>query len=508
MNIGSETVFEIVNVTLPHLREGLDMDSARETVRAIREKASVGAVAISDNERVLAFTGIGEDHHVVGRPPLTHLTWETLSSGKVRVARGRQEIGCPVPECPLRAAVVVPLRANGHIAGCLKLYKAEEAAFAGAEVEFAIGLSQMLSMELELAEIDVQKRLTTQAELRALQAQISPHFLFNTLNTIASFCRNDGSLAQDLLIEFSELFRRNLKQHRGLVSLREEIDFVESYLRFEKYRFGERLLVVWDCDQDTLGVRVPPLALQPLVENAVAHGVPKRMGVSTLTIESHRSKEDVVIAIQDDGPGMDPSLLFRGDSEGIGMQNVQRRLQGLFGHKYGLAVANAQQAVDVDAIDYLLKPISKDRLRKCIRKVVGRLHVSEGATYSEEIRSVTDASGQEESREHLTARQGHRMVLIATEDIAYVQVEREEVNIFTREDRYEAMVSSLDGLERALDASSFFRTHRNYLVNLRHVSEVVPMFNRTYELVMTDAQESRVPVSRRRAVDLRAALGF
>jgi len=340
MNIGSETVFEIVNVTLPHLREGLDMDSARETVRAIREKASVGAVAISDNERVLAFTGIGEDHHVVGRPPLTHLTWETLSSGKVRVARGRQEIGCPVPECPLRAAVVVPLRANGHIAGCLKLYKAEEAAFAGAEVEFAIGLSQMLSMELELAEIDVQKRLTTQAELRALQAQISPHFLFNTLNTIASFCRNDGSLAQDLLIEFSELFRRNLKQHRGLVSLREEIDFVESYLRFEKYRFGERLLVVWDCDQDTLGVRVPPLALQPLVENAVAHGVPKRMGVSTLTIESHRSKEDVVIAIQDDGPGMDPSLLFRGDSEGIGMQNVQRRLQGLFGHKYGLAVAN------------------------------------------------------------------------------------------------------------------------------------------------------------------------
>lgn len=168
----------------------------------------------------------------------------------------------------------------------------------------------------------------------------------------------------------------------------------------------------------------------------------------------------------------------------------------------------AQQAFDVDAIDYLLKPISKDRLRKCIRKVVGRLHVSEGATYSEEIRSVTDASGQEESREYLTARQGHRMVLIATEDIVYVQVEREEVNIFTREDRYEAMVSSLDGLERALDASSFFRTHRNYLVNLRHVSEVVPMFNRTYELVMTDAQESRVPVSRRRAVDLRAALGF
>src|SRR5680860_1833260 len=114
MNIGSETVFEIVNVTLPHLREGLDMDSARETVRAIREKASVGAVAISDNERVLAFTGIGEDHHVVGRPPLTHLTWETLRSGKVRVARGRQEIGCPVPEWPLARKGTTTAARNGH----------------------------------------------------------------------------------------------------------------------------------------------------------------------------------------------------------------------------------------------------------------------------------------------------------------------------------------------------------------------------------------------------------
>lgn len=343
MNIGSETVFEIVNMTLPHLREGLDMDSAAETARAIREQADVGAVAISDNERVLAFTGVGADHHVVGRPPLTHLTWETLSSGKVHAARGKAEIGCPVPECPLHAAVVVPLRANRHIAGCLKLYKVENVDFSRQEVEFAAGLAQMLSMELELAEIDVQKRLTSQAELRALQAQISPHFLFNTLNTIASFCRNDGPLAQELLIEFAELFRRNLKQHRGMVSLKEELDFVDSYLRFEKYRFGDRLRVVWDCDQDTMGARVPPLALQPLVENAIAHGVPKRMGVSTLLIESHLDGEDIVIAVQDDGPGMDPSTLFRDDLEGIGMQNVQRRLQGLFGHTYGLDVVSPRE---------------------------------------------------------------------------------------------------------------------------------------------------------------------
>lgn len=168
----------------------------------------------------------------------------------------------------------------------------------------------------------------------------------------------------------------------------------------------------------------------------------------------------------------------------------------------------APQAFDVDAVDYLLKPISKARLSRCIKRTVGRLSPSEGVALAREIRAVSNTSGRQDTREYVTARRGNRMILISVDDIAYVQVEREKVNLFTREDSFEALVASLDELEGGLDAVSFFRTHRNYLVNLRHVAEVVPMFNRTYELVMKDVRGSRVPVSRRRAVDLRGILGF
>lgn len=341
MNIGSEAVFTIVNLTLPHLREGLDFESAAAACQAIYEVVEVSAVSISDHDRILAFAGAGADHHEVGRPILTDLTIETLSTGKVHAVHGAGHIGCPVDGCPLRAAIVAPLRAHTHIAGSLKFYNVDDVRFSQQEIEFADGLARMLSIELELAEIDIQKKLATQAELQALQAQISPHFLFNTLNTIASFCRRDGVHAEELLVEFAELFRRNLKRHRGLVSLQEELDFVDSYLRFEQHRFGERLRIERDHERVALSARVPPLVLQPIVENAVAHGVTSRVGPSTVLIQSYVDGNDVVLAVQDDGPGLDVSGREKRSGQsghGIGMQNVQRRLQGLFGPEYGLTV--------------------------------------------------------------------------------------------------------------------------------------------------------------------------
>jgi LytS/YehU family sensor histidine kinase len=347
MKIGSMAVFRIVNRTLPHLREGLNFESAQAAAEAIYEVADVSAIAISDEERILAFVGEGADHHQPGRPILTHLTMETLSTGKVMSVQGKESIGCPFAGCPLRSAIVAPLRSHRHIAGCLKIYNVSSEPFTEREIEFAAGLAQMLSLELELAEIDIQKRLATQAELQALQAQISPHFLFNTLNTIASYCRRDGVKAEEMLVEFAELFRRNLKQHRGLVSLKEELDFVDSYLRFEQYRFGERLKIEHDHQRKALSCRVPPLLLQPLVENAIAHGVTSRVGSSTVLIQSYLRDEDVVIAVQDDGVGMDPDVVVRRErpgprtsGEGIGMRNVQRRLQGIFGSEYGLRIFN------------------------------------------------------------------------------------------------------------------------------------------------------------------------
>ena len=339
MNIGSTAVFRIVNLTLPHLREGLSYRSAASAVKAIYDVVGVSAVAISDRERILAFVGEGADHHTVGRPILTHLTRDTLGTGRVRAVQGVEAIGCPVPGCPLRSALVAPLRAHDEIIGCLKFYHRDVVAFSERQIEFVAGLAQMLSLELELAEINIQKQLATEAELQALQAQISPHFLFNTLNTIAAYCRLDGVHAEDLIVDFAELFRRNLRSQRGLVSLQEELDFVDSYLRFEQYRFGDRLRIERDHEAVVLSVRVPPLVLQPIVENAVAHGVSSRVGRATILIESRLRGQDLVLAVQDDGPGIDPAAL-ENEGEGIGMRNVQRRLQGLYGPEYGLTISN------------------------------------------------------------------------------------------------------------------------------------------------------------------------
>jgi signal transduction histidine kinase len=193
----------------------------------------------------------------------------------------------------------------------------------------------------------------TQAELRALRAQINPHFFFNSLNTIRYMIREDPQTARDLMIDLSEIFQRTLRSG-DFVPLRDELSYVESYLSLEKARLGERLRVVWggslrpdkplDSETPLLDNPVPTLALQPIVENAVIHGIGKKKEGGTVSISVDRQKNDVVIKIEDDGIGMDlvrkATLLQPGEQNhnGIGVKNVDSRLRKLYGPDYGLVV--------------------------------------------------------------------------------------------------------------------------------------------------------------------------
>jgi DNA-binding LytR/AlgR family response regulator len=163
----------------------------------------------------------------------------------------------------------------------------------------------------------------------------------------------------------------------------------------------------------------------------------------------------------------------------------------------------AAKAFEVGAADYLLKPISRSRLEKALHRAWDRRLTNGGG-------ATPGAPRAKEGRtlQYVTARRGHKMILVAVEDIAFINVEGEIVHVFTADDSYVALAPSLDQLEKGLAGANFFRGHRSYLVNLTFVAEVVPMFNRTYELVMKDARRSRVPVSRRKAVELRGLLGF
>jgi LytS/YehU family sensor histidine kinase len=181
------------------------------------------------------------------------------------------------------------------------------------------------------------RALATEAELRALKAQINPHFLFNTLNTIAALIHADPRKAEETVERLSEMFRYVLAgSERGLVPLAEELSFVDGYLEIEGARFGERLNVVREVDGCVLGVLVPSLSLQPLVENVVQHGSGPG-GRIDLTIRAVRDGDEVVISIGDQGPGM-PSGRDTRSVGGVGIRNVDERLRKTYGEEYGLEI--------------------------------------------------------------------------------------------------------------------------------------------------------------------------
>ncbi|MBI4649838.1 histidine kinase [Candidatus Desantisbacteria bacterium] len=199
---------KIADKTLPYLRTGLNPETALMTVKLIMDITDVEAVAITDKEKVLAFEGIGSDHHKSGAYILTSSTRNVLKKGHAYIISNKKDIGCPVEDCPLVSAVVAPLKCKNEVVGTLKLYQSRQKEINPSKVSLAMGLANLLSIQMELSEVGKLEKLTVQAELRALQAQINPHFLFNTLNTIASFSRTQPDEARQLLIKFADFFRK------------------------------------------------------------------------------------------------------------------------------------------------------------------------------------------------------------------------------------------------------------------------------------------------------------
>jgi two-component system, LytTR family, sensor kinase len=197
-----------------------------------------------------------------------------------------------------------------------------------------------LRIELKLEE---QKRLVLEARLDALQRQINPHFLFNTLNSIASLVRMRPDQAREMIVKLANLLRALLKDHDNYLPLRDELSFTDDYLDIEVVRFGaDKLRVVKDLDEQTLDVLVPSILLQPLVENSIKHGLEPRIHGGTITLRSRMQDGHVVLEVEDDGVGIvlkSANALDRGGA-GIGMQNVRERLEVLYGGRARFTVVS------------------------------------------------------------------------------------------------------------------------------------------------------------------------
>jgi two-component system LytT family sensor kinase len=236
-----------------------------------------------------------------------------------------------------RGGVVVPLLVDGRVIGALAAYNDKISATL---VRTVAEVGRWVSGQLELAELDSSRRRALEAEMRALRAQISPHFVYNSLTTIASLVRTDPERARELLVDFAEYIRYALRRSRDFTTLADELTCVDKYLLLERARFGDRLTFDVQVAPEALPVPVPFLCLQPLVENAIKHAMPGqvRLVIRDAGPEAH-------ISVEDDGIGMEPAFVravLRDEHKGgIGLSNVDRRMRQIYGQDYGLVVETA-----------------------------------------------------------------------------------------------------------------------------------------------------------------------
>jgi two-component system, LytTR family, sensor histidine kinase LytS len=340
----SHQILEIANESLAYLRQGLNSDTAGAVCRIALAETEAAAVAVTDRDTVLGFAGLGEDHHSVGGPIITRATWEALEANERRILASREEIGCPREDCSLEAAIVVPLEVRDQPVGTLKFYYTTPKLLNETQITLVEGLAKLLSTQLELSELERQTELACRMELKALQSQINPHFLFNTINTIAALIRTDPPRARELLREFAAFYRRTLENSEELITLSRELEYTRRYLVFERARFGEDRITVQELIAPGMTrVLVPAFILQPLVENAVQHGIRPDAPLN-IRIEGRTGVDCIAIVVSDDGRGITaedlPRVLDPGFGRGLGiaLKNVDDRLKGHFGPDSGLAV--------------------------------------------------------------------------------------------------------------------------------------------------------------------------
>ena len=346
-HLGSESdratfrTLHTASLAAPPLRAGLTEASATRAVRFLRELLGAPALALTDTERLLAWDG-RYHHHAEQAPGLAE---PVVSDGGTSVG-DPSDISCGDPGCPLRHVIVSPLTVEERVVGTLQVFA--PSASAGL-VRATNEVARWVSAQLELAELDASRTRLMEAEVRALRAQISPHFIYNSLTAIASFVRTDPERARELLLDFADFTRYSFRKHGEFTTLAEELRSIERYLVLEKARFGDRLQVTLRVAPEVLPVAVPFLALQPLVENAVRHGLEGKEGSGHITIIAEDFDRECVISVEDDGVGEDPERVRQAMSgdvsmDSVGLGNVDERMRSAFGDDYGLVVETAPGA--------------------------------------------------------------------------------------------------------------------------------------------------------------------
>lgn len=302
--------------------------------RIIQEETGVAAVAITDREKVLSFIGEGSDHHHSGSAISSAFTFKAINNNEIIFMDGSQEkYKCSVSEhCQLGSILVVPISVKNKVIGTIKLYETKKKRFLNINRALGEGISELLASQLLAARYEQQQNLLTKAELKLLQAQINPHFLFNALNTILAVSKVEPDKSRELLTHLSNFFRKNLKRGAEFSTISEELDHVNSYMEIEMARFKERLSLTYEVDEQLLQVKVPTFTLQPIVENAIKHGTSQILDKGKIVIRILKKDGDNIIEVQDNAG----NYREKPEGKGLGLKIVDKRIKNFAGSQYGV----------------------------------------------------------------------------------------------------------------------------------------------------------------------------
>ena len=382
----TERTLRVASGTLSHMVDGLTPESCASVIPLSEEleqtrrylaieKARFGEERIVETE-TLAFVGTDVSTPSAGAP-ISAPTREVIASGRMQTfntldkdelsiqANDRDDVADLEDETErlYPIGVIVPLRVSDRTVGTIKFYYRHGHEVDRTQLTIARGFAELVSTQLSVYELDRQAELTARAEVKALQAQINPHFLFNTLNTIAALTRTDPARARDVLREFSSFYRRTLEsssqtliplseelEQTRLIPLSEELEQTRRYLAIEKARFGEERIVETETlEPGCADVMVPGFIVQPIVENAVRHAM-RDEGPLHIDVQAVFDGGDVLLAVVDDGNGMDESVaerLLDGSSQsasgaakgtGIALRNVAERIERFYGVGSGVEI--------------------------------------------------------------------------------------------------------------------------------------------------------------------------
>lgn len=344
----AKLALEIANKSLPYFRKG---ESLNKVCQIILEALEAKVVVIT-NEKYIIASHLDSDKYILDHNEIkSEATKEVLKTGNLLVL-GKDDddlINFNCIDGDIKSCIILPLfLGEKKIFGTLKLYFNTSKLITSRKKYLAEGLSLLISTQLELSTMENLKAMAKEAELKALQAQINPHFLFNALHTISSFVRINPDKARETIINLSTYLRYNLENSSKLLPLHMELNQVNAYINIEKARFGDKISLEYDIPEDILDIKVPNLIIQPLIENSIKHGLlPKREG-GKIKIYAIKSKYGCIITIEDNGIGINQNVIDDIDSKigkNIGLKNVHNRLKLLYGE--GLKIKKLENGTKI-----------------------------------------------------------------------------------------------------------------------------------------------------------------